>query len=75
MKHFYILTGYDKKKNKLSTQKQFDVQAVVDIINYYSPNMIQSVRDFQFNLETARNHTGAVILNSDPNYLWSICYI
>lgn len=54
MKHFYIFTGYDRRKNKLNTQKRYDVQSIADIINYYSPGTIKSLHDFQFNLETAK---------------------
>lgn len=75
MKHYYILTGYDNKTNTLSTVKYTKLEHVVHIINHYSPDLIKSERDFQFNLETARNHTGAVILNDKQKYIWSICYI
>lgn len=46
MKHFYIFTGYDRRKNKLSTQKRYDIQSIADIINYYSPGTIKSLHDF-----------------------------
>ena len=74
-KEIFILTGYDKIKNKLSTSKYYDIDIVISIIKHYTPDLIPSENDFKFELKTARNHVGYIILDSDDKYLWSIAYI
>lgn len=74
MKHFYILTGYDKKSKQLNTQKRYDLKFIIDIINHYTANTIKSEHDLQFNLESAAHYDRGVILDT-PKYSWSIYYV
>lgn len=46
MKKTFILTGYDKRKNKLSTSKYYDIESVIAVIKHYTPDLIPSDNDF-----------------------------
>jgi hypothetical protein len=46
MKKTFILTGYDKGKNKLSTAKYYDIESVIAVIKHYTPDLIPNDKDF-----------------------------
>lgn len=75
MKNFYVLTGYDKKSGKMSTQMNSDMNYIFDIIKYYSAETLakryKTVKDLEFDVASRRSHNGAVIID-DEVAIWSI---
>lgn len=76
MKKYYILTGYNKTKNKMYTQILDDIEFAYDVIKYYSEKELlarySNPRDLDFDVQTCRNHRSAVIIEA-ATASWSIC--
>jgi len=77
MKHYYILSGYNRKQNMIRTRKFESIETVVSIVNYWHAKAglktFDNVDAFeaQVTASCANNGTGFPI-DTNPLIAWNI---
>lgn len=87
MKYKYIVTGYDKKRQKMSTHPFDDVEIIAQLINMCEEGkssigedtnnrvpVVKNPKDLDFNIQSRASHYGAEVINT-PNFCWSIILV
>ena len=77
----YILTGYDKTKNKINTRIYNDIDSVAEVINKCETGevvwtedeqlVVKSPKDLDFDVNSRRSHNGAELINT-KKFAWSV---
>ena len=77
----YILTGYDKAKNKINTRIYNDIDSVAEVINKCETGevvwtedeqlVVKSPKDLDFDVNSRRSHNGAELINT-KKFAWSV---
>ena len=79
----YIVTGYDKKKQKMATHSFDDIEKIAQLINMCEEGtsaigenvnktqVVQNAKDLDFDVQSRASHFGAKIINTEK-FCWSI---
>lgn len=86
MKYKYVVTGYDKKRQKMATRPFDNIEAIAQLINMCEVGtssigedvnqvpVISNPKDLDFNVQSRASHLGAEIVNT-PKFCWSIMIV
>lgn len=79
----YIVTGYDKKRQKMATHPFSSIESIAQLINMCEEGtssigedvnktqVIQNPKDLDFDVQSRASHFGAQVINTEK-FCWSI---
>lgn len=80
----YLLTGYDKTKNKIATRIYGNIDDVAQVINGCEAGevvwvedeqlIVKSPKDLDFDVQSRKSHNSAEIIDT-KKFAWSIFYL